>query len=119
MVLEAFEIPEINEDERTPLVELLLSVIQQCTLKLQELEAENAKLKERIARLEKNSSNSSKPPSSDITKPKNEQRQPGKRKIRAQPGHQANWRLKFKEEEIDRHRKLQLSRVPPQLEMDS
>ena len=28
MVLAAFEIPEINEDERTPLVELLLSVIQ-------------------------------------------------------------------------------------------
>ena len=34
-------------------------------------------LQEKVARLEKNSSTSSKPPSSDITKPAEEQRQPG------------------------------------------
>jgi len=35
---------------------------------IQLLTEENQQLRERIARLEKNSSNSSKPPSSDITK---------------------------------------------------
>ena len=39
------------------------------------LEKENAQLKEKIARLEKNSSTSSKPPSSDIVKPPQAQRQ--------------------------------------------
>ena len=38
--------------------------------KMQLLTAENQELRERITRLEKNSSNSSKPPSSDIINPK-------------------------------------------------
>jgi hypothetical protein len=39
------------------------------------------KLKEQIAQLSKDSSTSSKPPSSDIVEPPSERRQPGKRKI--------------------------------------
>lgn len=119
MPLKLPELPPIPEAERTPLVEALLVIIeiQRQSLESQErriteLEIENRQLKERIARLEKNSSNSSKPPSSDITKPKEEQRQPGKRKIGAQPGHKANWRREFRAEEIDRRKKLKLSQCP-------
>ena len=126
MALVLPELPPIPDSERTPLVEALLQIIeiqrtllnaQEERLQLQEqriaeLESENALLKERIARLEKNSSNSSKPPSSDITKPKKEQRQRGKRKIGAQPGHKANLRRKFEDEEIDRREQLTVSQCP-------
>ena len=60
-------------------------VAQQGTIEA--LVSENTALKVKIARLEKNSSTSSKPPSSDIVKPKAEQRQPGLRKRGGQPGH--------------------------------
>jgi len=54
---------------------------------LSPLHAKIAQLEEMIARLQKNSSNSSKPPSSDIIKPKPKGRRKGERKIGAQPGH--------------------------------
>ena len=38
---------------------------------VRQLRADNQKLKDQIARLKRDSSNSSKPPSSDIVKPKN------------------------------------------------
>jgi transposase len=68
-----------------------------------ELETENAALKAEIVRLKRNSSNSSKPPSSDIVKPP----QPapphgGKRKIGGQPGHEGHFRQPFSAAEIDR-----------------
>jgi len=59
-------------------------------------------LEEKIARLEKNSGNSSKPPSSDIVKPQKPPR--GRRKKRkrgAQPGHRKNTRLSFTPEQVD------------------
>jgi len=57
----------------------------------------------KIAKLLKNSSNSSKPPSSDdITKPKSKKKnKKGKRKIGGQPGHEKHERTLFSEEEID------------------
>ena len=116
MPLELPEIPPIPESERTPLVEALLQIIEiqrsMLLSRITELESENVQLKERVARLEKNSSNSSKPPSSDITTRKEEQRQPGVRKIGGQPGHKANWRRGFTETEIDRRKKLELLRCP-------
>ena len=51
------------------------------------LESKVAELERKVAQLSKNSTNSGKPPSSDITRPKPQQRQQGKRKIGAQPGH--------------------------------
>jgi len=57
-------------------------------------------LEETIAKLKKNSSNSSKPPSSDIVKPKAKKRRKGRRKIGAQPGHDKHERPLFTEDEI-------------------
>jgi transposase len=59
-------------------------------------------LEEKVAALSKDSSTSSKPPSSDIVKPLHEQRQPGKRKAGGQPRHPGVRRRMFKPEEIDR-----------------
>lgn len=79
-------------------------------LEIQRLKQENAalkalikKLEERIAQLEKNSSNSSKPPSSDIVKPKPQlpRKLRRKRKPGGQPGHRKFSRVAFKPEEID------------------
>lgn len=110
------EIPSIPESEMTPLIKMLLDIINSQHLKFEEqrkyYDEEIGKLKEQIARLEKNSSNSSKPPSSDITKPKEEQRQPGKRKIGGQLGHKGSWRKDFLPEEVDAVRQLEISNCP-------
>ena len=68
----------------------------------EELAQENAALRDRIkvleltiSKLSKNSSNSSKPPSSDITKPKPKKKKKGKGKIGGQPGHPRHQRPPF------------------------
>jgi transposase len=63
---------------------------------------ENQKLRERIARLEKNSSNSSKPPSSDIVNPKPHSKNGRKRKRGGQLGHKKHSRKLFAPEQIDK-----------------
>ncbi len=57
-------------------------------------------LERTVAKLSRNSTNSGKPPSSDITRPKPQQRQQGKRKIGAQPGHPRHERPAFPEADI-------------------
>lgn len=69
-------------------------------------------LEEKVAELSKNSSTSSKPPSSDITKPISEQRQPGKRQRGGQKGRHGKMRTRFREEEIDRKETLMFSHCP-------
>jgi transposase len=59
------------------------------------------KVEEEVAVLKKDSSTSSKPPSSDITKPKSQQRQPGKRKRGGQRGHKGIKREMLPPEEVD------------------
>ena len=66
------------------------------------LTEENQKLRERIARLEKNSSNSSKPPSSDIINPKPPAKNGRKRKRGGQLGHKKHSRQPFTPEQIDK-----------------
>ena len=61
----------------------------------------NAELVDRVAKLSKNSSNSSKPPSSDIVKPPRNTKSNTPRKIGAQPGHTKHERPLFTTEEID------------------
>lgn len=70
---------------------------------VQQVRADNQKLQDQIARLQRNSSNSSKPPSSDIVKPPKKGRPPrkGKRKIGGQPGHPRQERIPFGPDDID------------------
>ncbi len=67
------------------------------------LKAEVTRLAELVAKLSKNSWNSSKPPSSDIVKPsKSANSRKKKRKIGGQPGHAKHERPPFSREEIER-----------------
>jgi len=73
--------------------------------RIAELEAENARLLAEIARLKKDSSTSSKPPSSDIVKPPKPKLPGGKRRKRrrgGQPGHPRHTRPLFPPEQVDR-----------------
>jgi len=69
-------------------------------------------LERMVAQLSKNSTNSSKPPSSDITRPTSQQRQKGKRKIGAQPGHPRHERPVFPEEDIKTFHDYRLDACP-------
>jgi len=80
----------------------LLRQNQQQAEQIQLLTEENQQLRERIARLEKNSSNSSKPPSSDITNPQPENKKKKKRKIGGQRGHPKHNRPLFEDNEINK-----------------
>jgi len=61
----------------------------------------NAELADKGAKLSKNSSNSSKPPSSDIVKPPRKKKGNDSRNIDGQPGHIKHERTPFATEEID------------------
>lgn len=81
--------------------------------RIAELEAQVAELLARLARLEKNSANSSKPPSSDIVKPPLSKRR-GRKKRRAggQPGHPKHERAAFEPHEIDQAWDYAFKRCP-------
>ncbi len=88
-------------------------------VRIRELEAEVRRLKELVAellgRLSKNSSNSSKPPSSDIvspSKPSNKTRKQPKRKQGGQKGHTRNLRVDFTPDQIDVRHTSTLSHCP-------
>jgi hypothetical protein len=84
--------------------------------RIAELEAENERLKAEIAKLKRNSTTSSKPPSSDIVKPPRPPKSGGKRgKRRAggQPGHTRHTRPAFPPEQVDQIREYELPTVPP------
>jgi transposase len=69
---------------------------------LRQLRTDNQKLQDQIARLKRNSSNSSKPPSSDIVKPTKNKTSRGrhKRKIGGQKGHPRHERIPFAPDDI-------------------
>jgi len=75
--------------------------IQLLTEQNLQLHTEVQQLREKIARLEKNSSNSSKPPSSDIINPQPTNTKKKKRKIGGQKGHPKHCRPLFQADEID------------------
>jgi len=76
-------------------------LIEELAAEIKTLKEIIAKLEERIAQLEKNSNNSSKPPSSDIVKPSRVVRMLGKKRKRGgQSGHRKSQRQPFKPEEI-------------------
>jgi transposase len=79
------------------------------------LEKEIAELRSRLAKLEKNSANSSKPPSSDIVKPprsSRKKRKDKKRKRGGQPGHPKHVRPAFPPEQVDQTKDYKLDRCP-------
>jgi transposase len=83
------------------------------TIKL--LESRILELEAIIARLQKDSRNSSKPPSSDIVKPKmtgTKEPNGGKRKIGGQPGHKKHERTPFPQEQVDHFIEVRLSKCP-------
>jgi transposase len=77
-------------------------IIAQQQKEIEELRALVVQLRDKIARLEKNSSNSSKPPSSDIVDPQPNRTKKKKRKIGGQKGHAKHTRRPFSEDEVDR-----------------
>jgi len=76
---------------------------------IQKLQGQIAQLQEQVARLSKNSSTSSKPPSSDIVKPPKTK---GSGKPGGRNGHKGFWRKFFKPEEIDEIKEHRLSECP-------
>ena len=69
--------------------------------RIAELEKQVAELIDKVAKLSKNSSNSSKPPSSDIVKPPRKTKNKKPRNIGGQPGHTKHERMPFATDEID------------------
>ena len=87
--------------------------IAQLETRLSEAQAKNEQLIQALAAAKKNSSNSSKRPSSDIVKaPPKPLGNGKKRKIGAQPGHPKHEHPAFKPEQIDRHIPYELKRCP-------
>ena len=88
--------------DKDAIIEKLTRQVALLIERVRQLEQENIMLKERIAQLEKNSSNSSKPPSGDIVKPPQIYRISGKkRNCGGQPGHTKFSRKPFELDEVD------------------
>jgi transposase len=89
-------------DERDVIIAKLIDQVDFLAARVKELEKQNQLLREEIARLKKNSGNSSMSPSSDIVKPASRRspKEP-KRKRGAQRGHKKHSRREFTPEEID------------------
>lgn len=87
--------------------EELVAIILDLRKRIEVLEAE-------VARLRKNSSNSSKPPSSDIVKPPKPPAPSGRRtrRVGGQPGHPRHERTMFTPEQIDQTREYSLACCP-------
>jgi transposase len=92
--------------------EAVVTVICDLSAQVDALQKRVQELERAVARLSKNSSNSSKPPSSDITKPKPKKGKNSKRKIGGQPGHPKHERAPFPEADIDNFHHHHLSACP-------
>ena len=98
-----------NENNRITELEILLKAALE---ENERLRAEIASLKAEIAVLKKDSSNSSKPPSSDIVKPPQKHKCKEKKRIGAQKGHKQHLRTPFDAAEVDKIISLTLEACP-------
>jgi uncharacterized coiled-coil protein SlyX len=90
-----------------------LKVIEEQQKEIEALKRLVKELSEKIARLEKNATNSSKPPSSDITKPPKKEGVKGQKRTRGvQKGHKKHERPPFPPEHIDHIIVHELSQCP-------
>jgi transposase len=97
------------------IIERQAETIRRLEARIGELEAQVTELKTIIAHLRKDSGNSSKPPSSDIVKPKKQTLKANggtKRKIGGQYGHKKYERTPFSPEEVDRNVEATLDACP-------
>lgn len=99
------DLSAIKDPAALAIIKILLDENRRLRARVRELE-------EKVARLEKNSSTSSNPPSSDITKPTHEQRQPGKRRSGGQPHHKGKTRLLLPPEDVDDTLDLPIEHCP-------
>lgn len=108
------EYRRLSKRELVGLVEQLLSRVAALEERVQQLEQRNADLEAQLAKARKDSSTSSKPPSSDIVKPQKSQasRRPGKRKAGGQPGHPKHERLPITPDQLDATWEYRLSECP-------
>jgi transposase len=80
---------------------------------LAQLQAENARLLNQLTAARKHSGNSSKPPSSDIVKPKGQRRKKkSKRRIGGQKGHPKHQRPAFAPDQVDQRIPFRLKQCP-------
>jgi transposase len=99
-----------SKDRRIAELEALLKA---ALAEIERLKTDNARLEERIAVLEKNSTTSSKPPSSDIVKPsKTTNGHKAKRNPGAHPGHPQHLRTFIAPELVDDIVRLELTTCP-------
>ena len=80
--------------------------------RIDRLETRLAEMTDKLAAAQKNSTTSSKPPSSDLVKPPKRNLKKGRRKRGAQPGHPKHERQAFPPEEIDRTQDYHLPCCP-------
>lgn len=99
------DLSAIKDEAALAIIRILLDENRKLRMRVRELE-------EKVARLEKNSSTSSKPPSSDITKPEHEQRQPGRRSPGGQPHHKGKTRKLLPPEEVDKTDEITIDHCP-------
>ena len=89
----------------------LITIIRAMAAKIAALEQQITQLQELVARLSKDSSTSSKPPSSDIVKPP-KSKSSGSGKAGGQTGHPGFWHKFFKAEKIDEIKEHRLAQCP-------
>ena len=92
--------------------EAVVKVICELSRQVDLLQKRVEELERKVAQLSKNSTNSGKPPSSDVTRPKSQQRRKGKRKIGAQPGHPRHQRPPFPEADVKTFHDYRLDACP-------
>ncbi len=93
--------------QHVTIISELMAKVDKLTRRIDDLEAENRRLEDQVQKLKKNSRNSSKPPSSDIVKPKKKKpsetdnEKGNKRKIGGQPGHPKHTRPFYTVDQIN------------------
>jgi len=108
------ELQHLSKRQLVDLVEQLMDRVEALEERVQHLGQRNTELEAALAKSRKNSSTSSKPPSSDIVKPPKPAvtRRTGKRKAGGQPGHAKHERTSFTPEQLDAAWEYTLSACP-------